>query len=77
MGLEKFKIHPSIKANFYDWVSYTPTSKISSIGRKMNISRKKPNSISFELINEFEKKAWGKISFEEFLRQINNAEDLK
>lgn len=43
----------------------------------MNISRKKPNSISFELINEFEKKAWGKISFEEFLRQINNAEDLK
>ena len=77
MGLDKFKIHPSNEANFYDWVSFVPTSKISSMGRRMKIGEKRPKGFPFDLINEFEKKAWGKISFEEFLRYKNNAEDLK
>ena len=71
MGLNKFKIHPSKESSFNEWVSYTPTSHISSIGRRMNISSKRPSNISIELINEFEKNGWGKISFEEFLREKN------
>ena len=77
MGLDKFKIHPSNEANFYDWVSFTPTSKISSMGRRMKISEKRPKGFSFDLINEFEKNGWGKISFKDFLRHKKNAEDLK
>lgn len=55
MGLDKFKIHPSKDSSFHEWVSYTPTSHTSSIGRRMNIGRKRPFHISIELINEFEK----------------------
>jgi Ca2+-binding EF-hand superfamily protein len=71
MGLDKFKIHPSKESSFYEWVSYTPTSYTSSIGRKMNIGSKRPSNIPIELINEFEKKGWGKISFKEFLKDKN------
>ena len=71
MGLDKFKIHPSNKSSFYDWVSYTPTSYTSSIGRRMNIGSKRPPNIPNELINEFEKNGWGKISFKEFLKNKN------
>ena len=71
MGLDKFKIHPSKESNFYEWVSYTPTSHTSSIGRRMNIGSKRPLHIPIELINEFEKNGWGKISFEEFLKEKN------
>ena len=55
MGLDRFKIHPNSSANFYDWVSFTPTSKISSMGRRMKIGEKRPKEFPFELINEFEK----------------------
>jgi len=40
MGLDKFKIHPSTDANFNDWVSFAPTSKTSSMGRRMNMGKK-------------------------------------
>ena len=72
MGLDKFKIHPNKNSSFYDWVSYTPTSFTSSIGRRMNMSNKRPNQISYEMINDFEKNGWGKISFEEYLVQKRN-----
>ena len=68
MGLDVFKIHPSSSANFYDWVSFTPTSKISSMGRRMKIGEKRPKGFPFELINEVEKEGWGKIHFTEFLK---------
>jgi len=55
LGLDKFKIHPSKESSFYEWVSYTPTSYISSIGRRKNIGSRRPSNISIELINEFEK----------------------
>jgi hypothetical protein len=71
MGLNKFKIHPSKELSFYEWVSYTPTSYTSSIGRKMNIYSKRPSNIPIELINEFEKNGWGKMSFKEFLKNKN------
>ena len=71
MGLDKFKIHPLKESSFYEWVSYTPTSYTSSVGRRMNIGIKRPSNITFELINEFEKNGWGKISFEEFLKNKN------
>tara|TARA_B110000977_G_scaffold163039_1_gene208780 strand:- start:300 stop:518 length:219 start_codon:yes stop_codon:yes gene_type:complete len=71
MGLDKFKIQPSNNSSFYEWVSHTPTSKTSSIGRRMNITSKKPSNMSNKLINEFEKNGWGKISFERFLRNRN------
>ena len=68
MGLDRFKIHPNSSANFFDWVSFTPTSKISSMGRRMKIGEKRPKEFPFELINEFEKDGWGKIHFTEFLK---------
>ena len=71
MGLDKFKIHPSKESSFYEWVSYTPTSYTSSVGRRMNITSKKPSNMSNKLINEFERNGWGKISFNEFLKNKN------
>ena len=68
MGLDKFKIHPNNDSSFYDWVSFTPTSKASSMGRRMKIGEKRPKEFPFELINEFEKQGWGKIHFTEFLK---------
>jgi len=37
----------------------------------MNIGSKRPSHISIENIHEFEKNGWGKISFEEFIRDKN------
>ena len=71
MGLDKFKIKPSNNSSFNEWVSHTPTSKTSSIGRRMNITSKKPSNMSYKLINEFERNGWGKISFNEFLKNKN------
>ena len=65
--VNNFKIHPSENSSFSEWVSYTPSSHISSIGRRQKISNKRPKHISYELINKFEKNGWGKISFDEFL----------
>ena len=67
VSVKNFKIHPSEDSSFYEWVSFIPSSFISSIGRKQKIANKKPSNISKELIEEFEKNYWGKISFDEFL----------
>jgi hypothetical protein len=40
MGLDKFKIHPTSDTGFNEWVSFTPTSKISSKSRRMKIGKK-------------------------------------
>ena len=68
MGLDMFKILPSEKSSFCEWVSHTPTSFTSSIGRRKNIANKKPSHISYKMINDFEKKGWGQISFNDFLK---------
>jgi Ca2+-binding EF-hand superfamily protein len=39
------------------------------MGRRMNMGKKKPESISYELISAFEKDGWGQVHFTEFLKR--------
>lgn len=68
-GLDRFRITPNRdSASFSDWVSFSPSSHASAIGRRMMISKTMPKDESWKNVHMFEKCGWGKRSYSEFLK---------